>query len=117
MKKFLVLMLGLFFLTGQVYAHPPSDLKIEYDINTKILSVEIIHNVKNPERHFVRDIKVYLNGKIIVTQFFKSQGDKKIQKCIYTVIDAKPGDEIKIEAECNFVGKKNKVFKLSAEKR
>lgn len=114
-KRTLVLMLGLIASAAEVYAHPPSDFKIGYDAGTKILSVEVIHKVKDSAKHFIDDINVYLNNKIAVKQVFKSQTDKEMQKVIYMVIDAAPGDEIKVKADCNFVGSGEKVLKISKE--
>lgn len=114
-KRILVLTLGLVAAAVTVYAHPPSDFKIGYDSHTKVLSVEVIHKVKNSAKHFIDDVNIYLNNKIAVKQVFKSQTDKEMQKGIYLIIDASPGDEIKVEADCNFVGKGKKVFKVSVE--
>ncbi|MCM8781037.1 MAG: hypothetical protein NC908_03855 [Candidatus Omnitrophica bacterium] len=38
----------LLFAVSTVYAHPPSDIKITFDPEIKILQAVIIHNTSNP---------------------------------------------------------------------
>ncbi|MFC2061603.1 hypothetical protein ACFLUV_03745 [Elusimicrobiota bacterium] len=100
----LIVVLSLAVIGGTGSAHPPSDFNIDYDFQTKILTVEAVHNVGNADSHYIDDINVYLNGTAIIKQEFKKQFDGNMQKGVYLIIDAAAGNEIKVEADCNHAG-------------
>jgi hypothetical protein len=57
----LVCLFSAFYLAA--YAHPPSDITITYDPASKILRAVIIHNVSNPQNHYIKKVDIALNGK------------------------------------------------------
>jgi len=93
-------------------AHPPKDIKLAFDQKSKVLSVKAIHDVKDPTSHYIKEVKVYLNDKEIISQEMSSQTDKQSQVVRYVIIDAKPGSILKVEADCNRFGDKTKELKV-----
>lgn len=107
---FLVLFLTAAVMTA--YAHPPSDIKITFDPETKMLQAVIMHDVKDPVRHFIKKVDVGLNGKEIISQAISQQDNKESQTVHYLIPDAKAGDVLSVEGYCSISGKLEKELKV-----
>lgn len=99
-----ILFLGLVLNAGIVFAHPAKDTLLSFDNKTATLNVSILHDSRDNKKHFIDDIDVSVNGKVVIKQSFKSQADNKKQDVSYVLIDVKPGDEIAVKSECNLGG-------------
>ncbi|MBN2408068.1 MAG: hypothetical protein JXJ19_10280 [Elusimicrobia bacterium] len=106
MKKItLVLTAALFFTAyGKLYAHPPGDVRIELKDKVKVLMVEVSHGVREPEKHFVKEIEVYVNGELQTKQNYSRQYDVMTQHAMYLMLGLKKGDEVTVKAKCNLSG-------------
>ena len=114
MKK-IVLLCGFFVffvLSSLAFAHPPSDIKITFDSQTKILTAVMMHGVSNPARHYIKKVDVALNGKEIIKQIVSRQDNAYSQTVSYSIPDAKAGDLLSVEGYCNLSGKLEKQLKL-----
>jgi hypothetical protein len=100
-----------FGLSTQAYAHPPSDIKITFDPDTKILSAVIFHDVSNPSKHYIKKVDVGLNGKEIIQQSISQQDNFDSQTVNYLIPDAKAGDSFSVEGYCSISGKLEKELK------
>ncbi|MBP7088167.1 MAG: hypothetical protein KBB01_02575 [Candidatus Omnitrophica bacterium] len=106
MKKIALLLFIWFFIgLAELYAHAPTDMKLYYDSETRILTVKIEHNVIDPRTHFIKRVVVKINGKAIYTHNIKRQDDKYKQILEYPILNVKNSDEILVEAYCNQGGK------------
>ena len=92
--------LFLLLLSTTIFAHTPF-IEAYFDIENQKLEITVNHNVYDESTHFIKEINVKLNDKLIIIQYFKSQSDKIKQVVEYTIIDAKVGDSITVEAKCN----------------
>ncbi len=108
---FLFLTLSCLFV-GNVYGHPPKDIIIQFDNTTKILKCKIIHQTKDPKKHYIDDVKVFLNNKVIIKQEFKQQTTNEEQEVIYAVVDANVNDKISVGADCNMFGSLKKEINV-----
>jgi len=106
MKKVLISMVFMAMVLANLsaYAHPPSDIIITYDMQTKVLHAVIMHNTMNTVKHYIKKVEVALDNKPIITQTFALQGNNVSQDVTYIVPDAKLGDKISVEGECNISG-------------
>jgi hypothetical protein len=102
----------LVFAVCSAYAHPPQDIKITFDQNTKILSAVITHKVNNPENHYVKKVGIGLNGKEIISHQISRQDNNDTQTVSYLIPDAKNGDTLSVEAYCSISGKLEKEIKV-----
>jgi YbbR domain-containing protein len=110
MKK-IALLFGLFIffvLSSLAYAHPPSDIKITFDPETKVLKAVIIHDVSDPSKHYIKKVDVALNGKEIIEQSISRQDNRDNQTVSYLIPDAKTGDVLSVEGYCSISGKLGK---------
>ena len=100
-------------LLSPASAHPASKVELSFDTGTQLLSVDFNHKVKDAQEHFIYQVQVEINKVTIIEQSLKSQDDTSRGSLIYRIIDAKPGDEIKVITRCNKSG--NKAAKLTIE--
>lgn len=110
-KTLLIGFFVLFVLSTLAYAHPPSDIKITFDPQTKILSAVIVHEVSNPAAHYIKKVDVSLNGKEIIEQSISRQDNFSTQTVSYLIPDAKEGDVFSVEGYCSISGKLEKELK------
>ena len=73
MKRIGAFLIVFIFLVvaSTAYAHPPSDIKIDFDPKIKMLHAVIIHNTSNPLNHYINKVDVGLNGKEIIEHIMK----------------------------------------------
>jgi hypothetical protein len=100
-----------FVLSAQAFAHPPSDIKITFDPQTKILNAVIFHGVSNPSAHYIKKVDVGLNGKEIIEQSISRQDNFNTQTVTYFIPDVKTGDLFSVEGYCSISGKLEKQLR------
>jgi desulfoferrodoxin (superoxide reductase-like protein) len=115
MKRFALMSLALVVVlaAGSVWAHPPKDVKLEFDPATKTLQVTAVHDTKDATKHFIGTVEVDLNGEKIIEQKFKSQIGVDAQKARYWINDASVGDTLAVTATCNIAGKKKVTLEIA----
>ncbi len=86
-----------------VSAHSPSSMQISYSTVTDELTVDISHQVADPNTHYVNNIEVTLNGQTELNKDYSSQPGSSFSYT-YTDINASVGDTIRITAICNLGG-------------
>ncbi len=112
MKKIILVLCGLLVAGTQAFAHPPSDIKIQFDDKTKTLTAVVEHRVSNPKTHYIYKVDIGLNGKEIQMLPFKSQETSTHQTVKFAVPQAKKGDALSVEGYCNLSGKLEKEIKV-----
>ena len=112
MKKIALVLCGLLVLSATAFAHPPSDIKISFDPETKLLSAIIEHRVSSPQSHYIKKIDIKLNGKEIQTLVFKKQDSNADQTFAVPVPEAQKGDTLSVEGYCNLSGKLEKKIEV-----
>jgi desulfoferrodoxin (superoxide reductase-like protein) len=110
MKRAVFLLLVLLVYSSSLHAHPAGKIAVNFNKETKILTVEVFHSVKNKENHFIKEIKIYIGKELFVTQAFKSQLTGETQKAVYLLADVGPDSEITVETRCSVFGKKKDTF-------
>ncbi|MFO8061300.1 MAG: hypothetical protein R6U31_00055 [bacterium] len=103
MKRSLFISVMIFLAIG-VWSHSPSSFSIDYQDN--ILTVESIHSVKNPGKHFIEKLTIHLNGEPVIVQEFKAQSDSDKQQALYRIEGLAAEDKLKITAYCSISGKR-----------
>ena len=108
--------LAVFSTASVAYAHPPYDIKITFDPQTKVLTAMIMHNVSNPLNHYIKKVDVGLNGTEIIEHKISRQDNKDSQKVSYFIPDAKDGDVLSVEGYCSISGKLKKEITVKMVK-
>jgi len=110
MRKIMVICACFVFLFtfSNVYAHPPSDIRITFDSNTKMLTAVIEHITKDILHHYIKTVDVELNGSKILSHTISRQNNHNNQTVVYLIPDAKKGDVLSVEGTCSIHGKLKK---------
>jgi len=108
----LILSLIVSIFTSNVYAHPPSNMNLTYDVETQNLEVEISHQVSGPNSHYIINIVMKKNG--ISYKTFNYTNQPSTNKFTYTYdVDAQEDDIIEITANCNQGGQISKQLTVT----
>jgi desulfoferrodoxin (superoxide reductase-like protein) len=116
LRKIGIYILFLFW-TGGVWAHPPRNIDISYDSDSKELTVFITHFTNNPLNHYIEYIAVYDGDEIIVSRFFTGQASKEGQLLKINLNGKEPGNNLVVKCRCNKFGKKGKNMTLLTERK
>jgi len=109
MKRIMALSVLVFLIVvSAAYAHPPSDIKITFNPQTKMLKAVIMHNTSNPLNHYIKKVDIGLNGEEIIEQAISREDNFESQTVSYLIPDAKEGDVLSVEAYCSISGKLQK---------
>lgn len=106
-KQILFTVLALMAISLTVLANAPKKIILNYNKETKMLSADIIHKVKEVSSHYISDVIIYVNDKEVQTVSFEQQTETKSEVIKYQLKDIKVGDEIMLVAKCNKFGKKS----------
>ncbi len=104
MKKLVILVALFIFPLSMLFAHSPSEIKTDYDAKTKTLTVRINHAIStsknsNPKQHFIKVIRVDVNGQELVRKTMTSQDGDNVMATFK--IEGKKGDMITVTATCS----------------
>lgn len=110
MKVLFFTIICIFFLTVSCFAHPPQliDLKVD-GLN---IDITVFHSVSQPQKHYINEIRVFVDGVELVLQKFIQQATTEEQKAVYFIPSLKQGDVIRVFAKCSEEGKLLKEFKV-----
>jgi hypothetical protein len=84
-------------------AHAPSDMSLSYNELSKELVVTITHQVSNPQAHYIREVRVLINVRVIYNSQYSSQPASDSFTYTYPVQPI-PGDTIEATAFCSITG-------------
>ena len=80
-------------------ASVPSDITITYNPDLHRLFVTVTHPTENPETHYIRGVRVKINGAVISDPDYRSQPGRNSFTYTYDV-RANPGDSVWLVATC-----------------
>ena len=97
-----LLLLAFLLIIATASANPPSDLKLTYNQTTGNLSAAFTHMVSDPGTHFLKTVKIALNGNQ-TTNEYSSQPTPESFTYVYH-LNATNGTFIDLIGECNIFG-------------
>ena len=114
MKKISIFtILIVFIFSLGIFAHPPTEIKMDFNLENMMLEVIVNHVSQNSSDHYIHNVKVFLNDNLHIEQNFIAQFNKNEQYLHYIIPGVKSGDIIKLEAVCNKFG--NRTAELSVQ--
>jgi hypothetical protein len=93
-------------------AHAPSDIDLNFNAGTRVLSVTITHQVDDPATHYVKEVKIRQGDTTFSETEYTSQPSPDTFTYSYPI----PADVtgiIEVKAECNINGEKTKALAIS----
>ena len=104
MKKLIIFAIFL-AMTLSLFSHPAEEVTAEYSHKTKLLKVNFDHYVTYAEEHYISQVQVEVNTKIVVTQYLSEQDNTGGGKLVFRLANLKKGDLVKVTTECSEYGK------------
>ncbi|MDD1654226.1 MAG: hypothetical protein LUO91_00770 [Methanomicrobiales archaeon] len=98
--------------TQGALAHAPSDIDVNFNAATRILSVTITHPVADPATHYVREVTIRQSDNVFSKSEYSSQPSPDTFTYAYPI----PADVtgiIEVKAECSIGGEKTKALAIS----
>ncbi len=111
MKKAYLSFFVLLVLPLALKADPAKKVNLTYNEVTKRLKIEAIHPVNNPDKHYIDQIVIYLDGKDVKVLDLKKQSDKKAEIIEVELPQIVAGCEITVKTRCNEFGTKKGTLK------
>jgi hypothetical protein len=113
MKKVLFISLALFvFSLVSLAAHPAGQVSATFNQDENLLIVSFQHQVRDNVDHFIADVAVRKNNKVILTQKLGTQDSKEGGTLVYKINDLKPGDKLVVTTRCNKMGNKSATLEI-----
>jgi hypothetical protein len=105
----IVAMLAGCFLISPASANPPTEMSLSYNEQSRDLSVVITHPVPDPQVHYIKNVIVSINGKMVNDSQYTRQPTPDIFTYTYPLVTV-PGDEIEVTASCVLSGSLSRQF-------
>jgi len=114
MKKIFGTIIAVIILVSAscAMAHSPGNLIAKYDSDTSLLWIKAPHPVANPNRHYIEEYKIYINGDKYAELELKNQKDKTGSEAVFYIPGLVKGDTVKIEAKCSQSGKSKTTIEI-----
>jgi len=100
------------FVSSIVYAHPPQEISLNYDLKTKTLEVQASHNSGGDDDHYIRKVVIRKgdDSPIIVYSNKEQVSPNSFTTNIGLEIETKAGDILSVELYCSKGGKKLETY-------
>jgi len=83
------------------FCNPPKDIAVT--ISGENIDIIVTHPVSNPSEHYIKTVKVSVNGVLLVQQtFFQQAGNE--QRARYSIPGLKKPSDVSVEADCSMYG-------------
>ncbi|OPX62491.1 MAG: hypothetical protein A4E34_02783 [Methanoregula sp. PtaU1.Bin006] len=92
-------------------AHAATGMDISYNFTTAKIYITVTHPVDDPATHYLKTVRVRLNGAVISDPDYKSQPTTNTFTHSYDV-NARTGDVIDVTAICSRGGTLEKSYKI-----
>ncbi len=93
-------MLILLLSSVPVDATPPTEIALDYNLSTHLLTVNVTHSVPNPKNHYIELLEVLKNDVFYTNKTFTNQSSTNGQITNFTV-PAIIGDNLTVIATCS----------------
>jgi hypothetical protein len=103
--------LALFVMSLSAFANAPKDVRLSWNQADRVLDVRVIHKTEDPKRHYIRRIRVLVNGKEVDDRRYKRQSDSGGVHERFVLGNVPKGATITVTAFCNLEGSATKSLK------
>lgn len=106
MKILRLSVFALLFLLLSVaasWAHPPKEVLLSWD-GKDTLKAEIVHNVDDPQKHYINRATVYVNGKLVQQKDYTQQSSNTGGALSFSLSGVTSGSTVKVEVNCVIFG-------------
>lgn len=108
----LILFLLVWVMVSPGAAHPPSSIDLRYEPAGRLLVVGFGHAVQDGQTHYIKEIRIRINGKEFAKIELYAQAGKDGGQFSVALPGVKSGDLLNVEAECNKFGTMKKDLRI-----
>ena len=83
-------------------ATPPSSVVLSYDQGSSVLSATITHPILNIPNHYIKEVKLTVNGNVVNDSFYTGQAADIVTYPYPLAL--RPGDVVEATAVCSIAG-------------
>lgn len=94
-------------------AHTPGPMTLEYDMDTDVLTVTVVHVTADVNTHYIYEIVVQKNSVQVDIATYTSQSDSSQVIETFTV-PAEEGDVLTVTAKCSVSGQKTEELTVGS---
>ena len=99
-------------VTQAALAHAPSDIDVNFNAGTRVLSLTITHQVADSTTHYVKEVKIRQGNNTFSESEYSSQPSPDTFTYTYPIPSDVTGI-IEVKAECSIGGEKTKALAIS----
>lgn len=108
----IILFLSFLLMASTGAAHPPSSLDLRYEPAGRLLVVAFKHLVQDGQSHFVKEVKIHINGKEFADVELYVQSGKDGGQVSVSLPEVRQGDLVSVKATCNKFGELKKDLRI-----
>lgn len=109
------LIIALCFSAIPAGAHSPSDMSLAYNETAGELAVTITHQVADPATHFVKEVRVSIDGNMVENSAYTSQPAATTFTYTYP-LQVPAGSRIDVQAPCILGGALTRTLQVPGSK-
>ncbi|MDD3804593.1 MAG: desulfoferrodoxin family protein [bacterium] len=101
-----------FLLSLTLFGHGPSEIEMSYNDSFDFIYVKVSHSVPSVTAHYVKSVKLIINGKDRAEIKLSRQSAKEFEEAYFLY---KPSDEdtlVEISATCNIFGSRKEKLEM-----
>ena len=114
-RSLVLVLVSVVVLAGGALANPPSNVNLAYDQNSGDLIVTIGHQVDDPATHFIKEVTITQDNRVIADKFYTNQPDRTSFTYRYNLPQLRGSrGEIQATAQCSLFGSRSGTIVLGA---
>lgn len=98
-----MLLAASLMVCGSAGSHPARSITARYE-QDGALTVEVIHPVNDPAKHYIERISIYKDGALVAQEEYRAQESENVVSRAFQIGTCAPGTRIMIEASCVIMG-------------
>ena len=106
------ILISIFLLSLALFAHGPSSIEIAYNDSFDFIYVKVNHAVPSVTAHYIKSIKLIVNGKDRAELKLAKQSAKDFEEAYFLYKPSEEDTLVEISATCNIFGSKKEKLEM-----
>ena len=108
-RRIFIALFSMFFLSGVVFSHTPSDIEVEMDIESGKVDIRVRHPSVDRRDDYIRKIEVYVDDVLFCQHQYSYQKDEYRNETVY-ISNLKDALKVRVVAKSKDGGSLEKSF-------
>lgn len=106
------LLISVFLLSLTLFAHAPSSIEATYNDSLHFIYVKVNHSVPSVTAHYIKSIKLLINGKEVAELRLPKQEAKEFGEAYFLYKRSESDTLAEISATCNIFGSRKEKIEM-----